>query len=271
MDELPEYDRDNEFEDFWPRLDRRLYEDFVPPHAMAREPAVHTLTVDLSGAGYKKEHVTTGAWSSAASAPSSSTTGAASAHGKKFRRNSKRQIQNSCLPVGQVTSGIFDLPVNKTLFRVEVAIPDGCDPKGVHARFEKGVLRVTMPELPQETAPPAKSTATTAAAAHAQDRKDVSAAAAQQDGDRVPPQEEEEEKEEHEARKQQGKLRRASSAKDDAHGESAGVEGEVAAGSPSRCGYAFVHDRRKMATTMLGVALVLISFGIYVKYSRRWP
>lgn len=29
----------------------RVFEDFVPPHSMVREPATHTLTVDLSAAG----------------------------------------------------------------------------------------------------------------------------------------------------------------------------------------------------------------------------
>jgi len=31
--------------------DGRVFEDFVPPHTMVREPATHTLTVDLSAAG----------------------------------------------------------------------------------------------------------------------------------------------------------------------------------------------------------------------------
>ncbi|KAL6640963.1 hypothetical protein ACP70R_019144 [Stipagrostis hirtigluma subsp. patula] len=221
----------------------RAYEDFVPPHTMVREPAVHTLTVDLSGAGYKKEHI------------------------RVQMVHSHRRL---------IVLGERPVAGNRwSRFRLEAAIPDSCDTKGVHARFEKGVVRVTMPSLApepvavdaggqQETAPPAKPTANTAAATRAQDQKDVGASAAQQDGDRAAQQEEEK------VRKQQEELRRASSAKDDAHGESAGVEGEVAAGSPSRGGYAFVHDRRKMATTVLGVVLVLISFGIYVKYS-LWP
>jgi len=29
----------------------RVYEDFVPPHQMEREPATHTLTVNLSAQG----------------------------------------------------------------------------------------------------------------------------------------------------------------------------------------------------------------------------
>ena len=31
--------------------DGRVFEDFVPLHTMVREPATHTLTVDLSAAG----------------------------------------------------------------------------------------------------------------------------------------------------------------------------------------------------------------------------
>jgi hypothetical protein len=29
----------------------RVFEDFVPPHTMVREPATHTLSIDLSAAG----------------------------------------------------------------------------------------------------------------------------------------------------------------------------------------------------------------------------
>ena len=69
----------------------------------------------------------------------------------------------------------------------------------------------------------------------------------------------------------------SSSAKDAAGGSSGsgsgddtGGVGEVTAASPSaRQGYGFLHSR-KMATTVLGVVLVLISLGIYVKYS-LWP
>jgi len=32
----------------------RVYEDFVPPHQMEREPATHTLTVDLSAQGKQR-------------------------------------------------------------------------------------------------------------------------------------------------------------------------------------------------------------------------
>ena len=55
---------------------------------------------------------------------------------------------------------------------------------------------------------------------------------------------------------------------DDAQG---GGAGEVTAASPPRQGFGFLNDRRrKMATTVLSVVLVLISLGIYVKYS-LWP
>lgn len=33
----------------------RVYEDFVPPHTMEREPATHTLTVNLTAQG-KHQH-----------------------------------------------------------------------------------------------------------------------------------------------------------------------------------------------------------------------
>jgi hypothetical protein len=37
----------------------RVYEDFKPPHRMEREPATHTLTVDLSAQGKQRRRART--------------------------------------------------------------------------------------------------------------------------------------------------------------------------------------------------------------------
>ncbi|KAL6842369.1 hypothetical protein ACP4OV_027796 [Aristida adscensionis] len=225
----------------------RSYEDFVPPHSMVRvEPTTHTLTVDLSTAGYKKEHIRV-----------------------QLVHSHRRLVVRGERPVAG----------NRwSRFRLEVTIPDGCDTKGVHARYEKGVVRVVMPGVAPELVAadggggqqePAKPAAAATASAGVQDRRDVSSTAKRDGGGRAAPARggEEEDK----AQKKQQELQRASSGNDYVR-QSTGVEGEVAAGSPSRGGggYAFFHDRRKMATTVFGVVLVLISLGIYIKYS-LWP
>ena len=73
-------------------------------------------------------------------------------------------------------------------FRLELRVPDGCDAKAIHARFENGVVRVTMPGVAPEPvqvetglSPQAK---TAAAPSAAQDQKEA-AAAQQQDSDRA--------------------------------------------------------------------------------------
>lgn len=163
-------------------------------------------------------------------------------------------------------------------FRLEFRIPDGCDTKGIHARFENGVVRVTMPGLApelvatdagaeQEPSAPAKPTAAAAAAAGVQDRK--VGGAARQDGGRAAPRGGGEEKQKDETVQKQEAEQRVIPSKDGGR-DDASEAGEVTAASPSRQGYGFLHDRRKLRTAVLGVVLVLISLGIYVKYS-LWP
>ncbi|XP_062206035.1 inactive protein RESTRICTED TEV MOVEMENT 2-like [Phragmites australis] len=214
----------------------RVYEDFLPPHSMVREPAAHTLSVDLCAGGYKKEHIRV-----------------------QVVRSHRRLIVRGERPVAG----------NRwSRFCHEVRLPNGCDTKGIQARFENGVVRVTIPRLaPVPVAVNAGAQQEPTAAAVASGVEDWKDGAAQQDGDRAARAGGGEEKEETVQRQDAGQ--RASYTKDGGR-ESAGVGGEVTAASPSHRGYGFVQDRRQMATTMLGVVLVLISLGIYVKYS-LWP
>ncbi|CAD6212695.1 unnamed protein product [Miscanthus lutarioriparius] len=175
-------------------------------------------------------------------------------------------------------------------FRLELRVPDGCDAKAIHAKFDSGVVRVTMPgvlpepvpvidsvtggtgkqqEPPLPSPPPKQHASTAAVAGDVQDGggdRDRAARRGQEDDKHETP------------RKQEARQRVLSSSAKDAAGGSSGSGsgddtggvGEVTAASPSaRQGYGFLHSRR-MATTVLGVVLVLISLGIYVKYS-LWP
>ena len=176
-------------------------------------------------------------------------------------------------------------------FRLELRVPDGCDAKAIHARFENGVVRVTMPGVAPEPVQVETGAAgrqqdpspqATKPASAAQDQQDGGGAAGQQqDGDRAAPgggvEGEGEKKDEAAAAAQQQqemRQRPVSSPKDGGHDHDdaqGGGAGEVTAASPPRQGFGFLHDRRrKMATTVLSVVLVLISLGIYVKYS-LWP
>ncbi|KAG0549415.1 hypothetical protein BDA96_01G254000 [Sorghum bicolor] len=248
----------------------RVYEDFVPPHQMEREPATHTLTVNLSAQGYKKEHIRV-----------------------QMVHSHRRLIVRGERPV--------DDGNRWSRFRLELRVPDGCDAKAIHAKFDNGVVRVTMPGVQPEPVPVVASTGqqqqqqespsplplpsplpkqpSTAAVAGdgVQDRK----GAAEQDGgdrDRAARGHELDKRET--PRKQEARQRVLSSSAKDAGGggssgssddDTVGGVGEVtaAASLSSRQGYGFLHNR-KMTTTVLGVVLVLISFGIYVKYS-LWP
>ncbi|KAF8672595.1 hypothetical protein HU200_049282 [Digitaria exilis] len=233
----------------------RVFEDFVPPHSMVREPATHTLTVDLANTGkharFKKEHIRV-----------------------QMVHSHRRLIVRGERPVAG----------NRwSRFRLELRVPDGCDAKAIHARFENGVVRVTMPggaapePIQAETggaaarqdtspAPVAKPSAAAIAGAPPQQDGDDGRAARGGGGDH---QVEGEKKDEPAAQKQEMRQRVTSAKDDGGHDEDdAGAVGEVTAASPSRQGYGFLQDRRrKMATTMLGVVLVLMSLGIYVKYS----
>ncbi|CAL4942020.1 unnamed protein product [Urochloa decumbens] len=232
----------------------RVFEDFVPPHSMVREPATHTLSVDLSAAGYKKEHI------------------------RVQMVHSQRRL---------VVRGERPVAGNRwSRFRLELRVPDGCDAKAIHARFENGVVRVTMPGAAPDpvqvdtgaaaaTSPPAAKTAAAAAAAQDKKKEDGAAAAAQQQGGEDD-EGEKKKKDEETPRKQEVRQRVMSSANKDGgdgreDGDASGAGEVVAPASPSRQqDYGFLHGRRKMATTVLGVVLALISLGIYVKYS-VWP
>lgn len=171
-------------------------------------------------------------------------------------------------------------------FRLELRVPDGCDAKAIHARFENGVVRVTMPGVApepvqvetgagtgarqQDTSTPPPPPAKPAAATSAQDQKDAAGGGGHTA--RVGGADDEGEKKDDPVQKQEVRQRVMSSAKDDGgHDDAASGEEEVLApASPSRQDYGFLHGRRKMATTVLGVVLALISLGIYVRYS-LWP
>ena len=43
-------------------------------------------------------------------------------------------------------------------FRLELRVPDGCDAKAIHAKFDNGVVRVTMPGVQPEPVPVVAST-----------------------------------------------------------------------------------------------------------------
>lgn len=231
----------------------RTYEDFVPKHEMSHEPATHTLTVDVSDEGYKKEHIRV-----------------------QMVQSQRRLVVRGERPVAG----------NRwRRFRLELRVPDGCDAKAIHARFENGVVRVTMPGVApepvkvetaaaagkQDPSPPAAKPASPSRTDHDQKGDAARAAPARGEGEgegadwkgEVPPQKQE-------------ARQRVSSAKDGGRDDDGttggGLGGEVtAAASPSRQGYGFLRDRKKMATTtVLGVVLAMISLGIYVKYS-LWP
>ncbi|KAK3157642.1 hypothetical protein QOZ80_2AG0125490 [Eleusine coracana subsp. coracana] len=219
----------------------RAYEDFVPPHSMVREPPTHTLSVDLTAAGYKKEHIRV-----------------------QLVHSHRRLIVRGERPVAG----------NRwSRFRLEFKLPDDCDVKGIQAKFEKGVVRVTMPGQKPETVQEEPAKKPTEAAAPS----GVQVGAERQDGDHPAPAppagggEEVKNDQETKVQKQEAVHRRLSSAKDGGRDDGAASEGEEAtAVTPSSQGYAFMRDRKKMATTVLGVVLALISLGIYVKYS-LWP
>jgi hypothetical protein len=181
-------------------------------------------------------------------------------------------------------------------FLLELHVPNGCDAKAVHARFDNGVVRVTMPGVQQpepvypivagtgdhqqQETPLPKHAGTASAAGDddVQGRKGVVGAAGQDGGDRDRAARGQDEVDKHETpRKQEARQRVVSSAKhaggsgrsDDTAAGGVGQE-VMAAASPtsSRQGYGFLHNRKKVTFTVLGgVALVLISLGIYAKYS----
>ncbi|CAM0956973.1 unnamed protein product [Alopecurus aequalis] len=192
----------------------RSYEDFVPPHNMVAEPATHTLTVDLSAAGYKKEHIRVQLVRS---------------HGLVVVRGERAVAGNRW-----------------SRFRLEFRVPDGCDVKGIHAKFEGGVVRVTMPGI--KTGPAAvvgsKLPDPVPAETGAEGDKENERVQKQRDDER--------------AVKEGGRLD---------HG--AGVVGgvEALAALASGRSYSYLPERRKLVTTVVGALLVLFSLGIYVRYS----
>uniref|UniRef100_A0ACD5UKQ6 Uncharacterized protein n=1 Tax=Avena sativa TaxID=4498 RepID=A0ACD5UKQ6_AVESA len=194
----------------------RAYEDFVPPHDMVTEPATHTLTVDLSAAGYKKEHIRVQLVRS---------------HGLVVVRGERAVAGNRW-----------------SRFRLEFRVPDGCDVKAIHARFEGGVVRVTMPGI--KTGPPAVASVGSKLPEPSAAETDAAGGGDKEDGN-VQRQPEEEER----AVKDGGRLD---------HG-AGGVE-SLAAPASGR-GYSYLPERRKLVTTVVGAALLLFSLGIYVRYS----
>uniref|UniRef100_A0A0D9XK01 SHSP domain-containing protein n=1 Tax=Leersia perrieri TaxID=77586 RepID=A0A0D9XK01_9ORYZ len=113
-------------------------------------------------------------------------------------------------------------------FRLELPVPGGCDAKAIHARFDNGVLRVTIPPgmINEPEMPAAKTTGADAVAGQAPTTDDTV-----KEGGRESP-------------------------------GSVGDQQQVACG-----GYRLLREQKKLATTLLGVVLVLFSFVIYIRYS----
>ncbi|KAM0838544.1 hypothetical protein ACQ4PT_060909 [Festuca glaucescens] len=193
----------------------RAYEDFVPPHNMVTEPATHTLTVDLSAAGYKKEHIRVQLVRS---------------HGLVVVRGERAVAGNRW-----------------SRFRLEFRVPDGCDVKGIHAKFEGGVVRVTMPGI--KTGP---------AAAVGSKLPEPAAGVRDARGGDKEEENVQRQPEEERAVKDGGRL-------DHGAGVVRGVESLAAPASGH--GYSYLPERRKLVTTVVGAVLVLFSLGIYVRYS----
>jgi hypothetical protein len=134
-------------------------------------------------------------------------------------------------------------------FRLEFKVPDGCDVKGIHAKFEGGVVRVTMPGI--------KTRATAAVAGKLPEPVVDGAGVQDARGD----------KEDKNVQRQPEEERAVKDRLD--HGGGRGVVGGVdslAAPSSGRL-YSYLPERRKLVTTVVGAALVLFSLGIYVRYS----
>ncbi|WVZ59081.1 hypothetical protein U9M48_009281 [Paspalum notatum var. saurae] len=235
----------------------RAYEDFVPKHEMTREPATHTLSVDLSDEGkqameahlslvrYKKEHIRV-----------------------QMVHSQRRLVVRGERPAGGD---------RWRRFRLELRVPDGCDAKAIHARFENGVVRVTMPGVAPEpvqvdtkqdpSSPTTPKPPTSSPSSSAQDQKQKdgggrAAAAGEGEGEG-----DKQKDEVAAAQKQETVRQRVSSAKD---GTGGGVGEEVTtSASPPRQGYGFgfVPGRKMMVTTVIGVVFVLVTLGIYVRYS----
>ena len=123
-------------------------------------------------------------------------------------------------------------------FRLEFRVPDGCDVKAIHAKFEGGVVRVTMPGI--KTGP--------SAVVGGKLPEPVAAETDAAGDERVQKQRDEER-----AVKDGGRL---------GHGT-----GVVAAPASGRGGYSYLPERRKLVTTVVGAVLVLFSLGIYIRYS----
>jgi hypothetical protein len=158
-------------------------------------------------------------------------------------------------------------------FRLEFKLPDDCDANGIQARFEKGVVCVTM--LGAGMTPDA-TTAQQEPAAKQLAEPAAGAFGGVQGGDRAAPapapavgaEAVEKDQEKTKAQKQESGRQRVSSFRgDDASTEEGDATPMAAAVPSSRQGHAFLSGRKKMATTVLGVLLALISLGIYVRYS----
>lgn len=192
----------------------RAYEDFVPPHNMVTEPATHTLTVDLSAAGYKKEHIRVQLVRS---------------HGLVVVRGERAVAGNRW-----------------SRFRLEFKVPDGCDLKGIHAKFEGGVVRVTMPGIKTGPAAAVGGKLPEPVALDTAGVRDARGGNKEDESVQRQPEEER-------------------TVKDG--GSVVGGDEALAAPASGRGGYAYLPERRKLVTTVVGAVLVLFSLGIYVRYS----
>jgi hypothetical protein len=135
-------------------------------------------------------------------------------------------------------------------FRLEFRVPDGCDVKGIHAKFEGGVVRVTMPGIK-------------AGPAAAVGGKLLEPAASIRDargGDKKEDENAQKQPEEERVVKDGGRL-------DHGAGAVGGMEALALAAPASGRGYSYLPERRKLLTTVVGAVFVLFSLGIYVRYS----
>jgi hypothetical protein len=135
-------------------------------------------------------------------------------------------------------------------FRLEFRVPNGCDVRGIHAKFEGGVVRVTMPGI--KTGP--------AAAVGGKLPEPAAGVRDDRGGDKKEDKNVQKQPEEDRVVKDGGRLD---------HG--AGVVGgmEALAAPASGRSYSYLPERRMLLTTVVGAGLVLFSHGIYVRYSFR--
>lgn len=212
----------------------RSYLDFEPTHNVVQDTNKQTLVINLPG--FKKEHLRVQI-----------------DHYGKLRISGERQLEQGSSKWSR--------------FRKEFHIPEGCDPTGVRARFEKdGVLHITMPRLSPVEEPKMPNPMAAADAAATGQGQSAAAAHGAAPAQPAAAAEEKKQHEEEAARMRPGE--------EDEHMTS-GDEGGIAeaAAARRRPGYGFVRDRSGMVRRLLlAVALVVVGVaGLYARYRLMGP